>query len=150
MFADICIVLRSHRSIVIRLRSSWPLCCRFAAVLGITIIQFQLSFSWQKDGIALDSRILKNTTEELMVACNVQGSCGGKTSSNHHVSTIVLTVSMSISVFVLIYCVWFSSNMVLCIIGKYLHFGIACLVVVPKVLWFVKIQFCKPKAADSE
>ena len=72
-----------------------------------------------------------------------QRSCGCRTSPNHQPSTTVL--DSWYEVFVLICCVWFPPNVLLCIRTKHLHFGLVCPKdIVPEVLCFVQMQLCKP------
>ena len=48
--------------------------------------------------------------------------------------------------FVLICCVWFSPNVLLCVMTKHLHFGLVSPKdIVPEVLWSVQMQLCITK-----
>ena len=67
-----------------------------------------------------------------------------KRNPHHRPSTTVL--DSWYEVFVLIYCRWFSSNMLLCIMDKYIQFVPVCPNnVYPEVLWLVQMELCKPK-----
>ena len=108
-------------------------CCRSAAVFGIIVLlmsQFQPSFSCRTDGLTSDSRILWYP-EEFKVDCKILCLQNKpKSSALHHRN----------EVFVLICCVCFSPNVLLCITTKHLHFGLVCPKdIVPKVLLFVQI-----------
>ena len=54
----------------------------------------------------------------------VSSSCDCKTCPNHQPSTALL--SSWLELFVMLCCVWFSSNVVMYIMTKHLHFGLVC------------------------
>lgn len=112
-------------------------CCRFPAVLGIIVLLhdlFQTSFSLT---------FLYRGVCGRLIHCTVPWSCGCTiTPPSSH---LIHSDRTWYEVFILICCVWFSSNMALCSMAKHLHFS----QVYPKnslleVLWFIEMQLCKP------
>jgi len=99
--------------------------------------QFRRSFTCETDGLTFDSII-------LYVYRAVDGQCAlvlwlqNKTKS----SPVHAWESVGVMLKCCICCIWFSSNVALCIMAKHLHFGLVC----PNniVLWFVQMQLCKP------
>ena len=97
-------------------------CFRFAAVLGI--------IAMLHDPILPKALLSDNwlTSDSMTARC--PGPMAAKQAPIHHASTTV--PDSWCEVFVLIYCIWFSANVMLCIMTKHLHF---CLVCLKDIVW---------------
>lgn len=83
---------------------------------------------------------------DFMVNLVSATSYGCKTSPRNHPSTNL--PNSSYVVFALIYSVWFSPTMLLCIIAKHLHSGLVCPKhIATEVLWFVQNPFANLRCA---
>lgn len=115
-------------------------------LLSCCITYFQPSSICQTDGLHLTQEYVGIQTSSWWTQW-LQGAqflCCQTSPNHHHITTVV---GSWYELFVLIFCMFFSPNLELCIKAEHLHFVChVCLKdIFPEVSWFVQMQLYKPK-----